>query len=135
MMQYNTEPMKTRITIIALSSILLGFVLGFFVNGRLTHQRMERIVHQQEPDGMKVRMMKIIQPTEDQIRPIETILDEHTERVHLLRKMNREKVREAHKQMRDALHEVLTPEQEERLKQAHKRMFNRRRPPHHERLE
>jgi len=125
--------MRTRITIISISAILLGFALGFFVSGRMTHHRMERIVRMQQPHGMKERMMRIIQPTDDQVEKIETILDEHTETMDVLRKKNRVQLRTAHKELRDALHEVLTEEQEERLQKAHRKMFRSHRPPppHH----
>lgn len=125
--------MKTRITIITISAILLGFALGFFVSGRMTHGRMEHIVKMQQPEGMKKRMMRIIQPTKDQVEKIEGILDEHTNTVDVLRKKNRAQLRSAHQELRDALHEVLTEEQELRLQKAHRKMFRSHRPPppHH----
>jgi len=75
--------MKTKSILIIAATLLIGFVIGFLVNGRLTQQRFQHFVNQDHFDAFKYRMMDAIKPNENQVKDIEPILDEYAEKVHL----------------------------------------------------
>tara|TARA_B110000977_G_C10826073_1_gene396185 strand:+ start:185 stop:553 length:369 start_codon:yes stop_codon:yes gene_type:complete len=67
---------KRNLILTVLSTLLLGFVLGFFTSGRMTHARMAR-QHKfmTSPIAEKNHLVKRLDLTDKQIKKISPILD------------------------------------------------------------
>jgi len=125
--------MKAKSILIIAATLLIGFVIGFLVNGRLTQQKFQRFVSQDHFDVFKHRMMDAIKPDEKQVKDIEPILDEYAEKVHLTMEKSKSDINTLHENMIKDLRPYLDDQQIERLEGVHKRfnsMMRENRGPH-----
>ena len=113
--------MKTKSIIIILSTLFIGFVTGFLVNGQLTKSRIQSFVKQGTHDGFKMRFFDIIDPDETQRVAIEPILEEYAEKTNEIVESFREEMKSIHDEMILKLEPYLNKEQIERLKDAQER--------------
>ncbi len=124
--------MKTKSILIIAATLLIGFVIGFLVNGRITQQKFQHFVNQDHFDAFKCRMMDVIKPDEKQVKAIEPILDEYAEKVHLTMESSKSDINSLNEKMIEDLRPYLNEHQIERLEEVHKRfnnmMRNKRRP-------
>ena len=60
--------MKTRIkfTLLLVSTLIIGMVIGFLISGRITSTRVERMRNHYTEIGFNREFMKIINPSSDQ---------------------------------------------------------------------
>lgn len=115
--------MKAKSILIITATLLIGFVIGFLVNGRLTQQKFQRFVSQDHFDAFKFRMMDAIKPDINQVKDIVPILDEYAEKVHLTMEESKSDINILHENMIKDLSPYLDEHQLERLEEVHKR-FN-----------
>ncbi len=113
--------MKTKSIIIILSTLFIGFVTGFLVNGQLTKSRIQSFVKQGTHDGFKMRFFDIIDPDEAQRAAIEPILEEYAEKTNEIVESFREEMKSIHDEMILKLEPYLDKEQIERIKDAQER--------------
>lgn len=113
--------MKTKSIIIILTTLIIGFVIGFLVNGQLTKNRIQSFVKQGTHDGFKMRFFDIIDPDEAQRVAIEPILEEYAEKTNEIVESFREEMKSIHDEMIGKLEPYLNEDQIERLKDAQER--------------
>lgn len=120
--------MKTRIVLLIIGSILLGFVGGFFTSGQVAKKRMHKIMRSQEPKAMNQRLINTIDPDEEQEKVIRSIIKKHMERIRTERKNHHSEMKSAHESMFNEIEEVLDEDQKQRLKKLKMKMIQRRPP-------
>ena len=113
--------MKTKSIIIIVATLIIGFVIGFLVNGQLTKGRIQNFVKQGTHDGFKMRFFDIIRPDEAQKIGIEPILEEYAAKTHETVENFREEMKAEHDEMIKKLEPYLKEDQLLRLKDAQER--------------
>ncbi len=125
--------MKNRPVIIIIATLIIGFVIGFLVNGYITRQKFQSFVNQDHQIALKFRMMDIIRPDADQSKEIGPILDEYAQQVHKSMMQSRTEIQSLHEKLIGDLEPYLNPQQMERLLHAQQRFerMMKRGPRHH----
>jgi hypothetical protein len=133
--------MKIKSIFILLATLLIGFAIGFLVNGQITRQKFERFVSQNHQEAFRFRIMKVIRPDEAQTRDIDPILQEYARKAQETMQKSKEDLTDLHENLITDLTPYLNQQQLERLEQAHRRFDRTMReryrhghpPPHRER--
>lgn len=125
--------MRTRPIIIIIATLIIGFVIGFLVNGYITRQKFQSFVNQDHQNALKFRMMDIIRPDASQTKEIEPILDEYAQQVHESMMQSKAEMKTLHEELIGNLEPYLNLQQMERLYQAQERYerMMRKGPRHH----
>jgi hypothetical protein len=113
--------MKTKSIIIIAATLIIGFAIGFLVNGQLTRDRIQRFVRQGTADGFKVRFFDIIRPDDAQRAAIEPILDEYAQKMDETVVGFRDEMKSVHQELIKKLEPYLDADQIEHLKIAQER--------------
>lgn len=117
---------KLKYSLIIISTLLIGFIIGFLVSGRLTHQRMEKMKQNYADQGFAHDFMHMIKPTPEQREELKPIFERYGD---LNREMVQENI-EAQRELFEGLEEEITPflneEQLERLQRFKKHWRDRR---------
>jgi len=113
--------MKTKSIIIIAATLIIGFTIGFMVNGQITRNRIQRFVRQGTPDGFKMRFFDIIRPDDAQRVTIEPILDEYAQKMDVTVVGFRNEMKSIHQELIKKLEPYLNPDQIEHLKIAQER--------------
>ncbi len=113
--------MKIKSIIIIAATLLIGFALGFLVNGQLTKGRIQKFVKQGTHEGFKMRFFDIIDPDEAQRVAIEPILEEYAVKTNETVESFRDEMKSFHDEMIKKLEPYLKEDQIERLKDAQER--------------
>lgn len=113
--------MKNRPILIVAITLIIGFVIGFLVNGQITRQRFKSFMNQEYNHAFKHRMMEIIRPDESQVKEIEPILDEYAEKVHVRLRESKEDMKSLHDEMMEEIEPFLNEHQMQRLNEAQSR--------------
>ena len=104
--------MKKFKPIIALvSTLIIGFVLGFLVSGQLTKQKMNDFLRWGTEDGFKEIMEEKIEPLDSQKADLDPIFEKYAKlngELHLRWEQEHGKLM---KELTQDLGEILTPEQ------------------------
>lgn len=111
---------KRPILLIAIT-LIIGFAIGFLVNGQITRQKFKKFMNQEYNMAFKHRMMEIIRPDESQVKKIEPILDEYAEKVHENLRESKENLESLHNELMEEIEPFLNERQKERLKEAQSR--------------
>lgn len=114
-------------TILAVGGlVLIGFVAGFITHRQMVKKEMERVVQLGEAPMFRNHLIRVLHPTDEQKKEMETILDEHVKEMKALMLNNRQERGQLIQELEQDLKPILTEEQLETLQQ-----FNRRfkRPP------
>lgn len=112
---------KLKYSLIIISLLLIGFVIGFLVNGRLTHHKMKKVRSINTEQGFSHEFMRIIDPSPDQAEELKSILKEFSERNHVIIADFRENQKLLFKELRTEIDPLLTDEQIARLDRKKKR--------------
>lgn len=125
--------MKTRPVIIIIATLIIGFIIGFVVNGYITRQKFQSFVNQDHQNALKFRMMDIIRPDAGQTKDIEPILDDYAQKVHESMMQSKAQMKSLHEELIGDLEPYLNPQQMERLLHAQQRFerMMKRGPRHH----
>jgi uncharacterized protein YneF (UPF0154 family) len=112
---------KTIITI--LSTLLIGLIIGFFLSGRLTHNRMKhRHAMMTKPGAEQKMLIKQLQLNAEQITQISPILDTMISSQIEMRKFHRNEMNKARKDMFKKMKPHLNTKQLQRLEEIQHRM-------------
>ena len=65
---------KKKYIITIITVLIIGFVLGFLINGRLTRAKINRMQNFFTEQGFNGALVRIIQPTPEQMKQIKPIL-------------------------------------------------------------
>lgn len=100
--------MKTKTILVITSTLILGFILGFFTSGRLAHQRMKHFRDMMDkPMQEKMHLMKRLELTDEQVKQIEPILDSMIPIQQKLRAQHKLEMDASRKQMFEKMKPVL----------------------------
>ena len=112
---------KLKYTLAFVVVLLIGFVLGFLVSGRLIHDRVNRMQKYYTPKGFRYEMRRVLRPTPEQIKKMRPVLEKYARR-------NRENMMDFRQRQAELLQNLfrdlkpfLTPQQVERLKRVEER--------------
>ncbi|NCA84251.1 MAG: hypothetical protein EOM83_01610 [Clostridia bacterium] len=111
--------MKTKSIIIIITTLLIGFVIGFLTNAQITRNRLDTFVNQGSYNFFRHRMIQGINPDPQQARQIEPILEKYAQLADENIMQSRQNMQQMHQQMIDELQPYLTNEQLEWIKNAH----------------
>ncbi len=114
---------KLKYTLAFVVVLLIGFVLGFLVSGRLIHDRVNRMQKYYTPKGFRYEIRRVLRPTPEQWQKMRPVLEKYARK-------NRENMinfRQHQLQFMKNLHHdlspFLTPQQADRLKRMEMRRF------------
>ena len=121
--------MKKKTIIALILTLLIGFVIGFFLSGRLAHNRMKHIRKVMESPKMEQEFLaKRLKLSEKQVEQITPILDSMLPKQMEIRKRHRAEMDSVRNQMFDKIQPFLNEKQVERVKKM-KNKQHRKRPP------
>lgn len=107
-------------------TLVLGFVIGFFVNRQLTHKRLNHLRKNINKPGQEMKMLaKRLELTEEQLKEVRPILREHLPKQLILRKEHRQEMDSLRSLMFSEIRPFLNPNQKEKLER-----IKHRPPPH-----
>jgi len=109
--------MKRKITYISLftATLLIGFVIGFLVNGRLTRARIEKMRNAFTEQGFDREFMRVLHPTPEQMEQLKPILKKYADLHRDLMADYRNNQHDLFIELRKEIDPYLTDEQKERL--------------------
>lgn len=116
---------KIKSILLILGTLVIGFVIGFLVSGRLTHQRIRKMVEMRRSKGFQKEMVAVIEPTEAQATLINPILDSFGERLDSMHSRHLVEMQENMALLELSLEPYLEPIQMDKLKKRLKRMEGR----------
>jgi len=116
--------MRVKTTIVIIITLIFGIVLGAMLNRAFMHQRIRRAFDTVDPNRFTMILERAIDPTAEQKKQINEILQKHAKDVAELRKNLRDGMQSSIQSLQKDLDSVLTPEQKERLE----KMMKERRP-------
>jgi hypothetical protein len=61
-------------------SILIGFMLGYFVNGMMNYKRINDLIHMNTEQGIKERYQSLLDPKENQKQAIDSLIAEYAQK-------------------------------------------------------
>ena len=115
--------LEIKNSLIIVSTLLLGIIIGFLVSGRLTKVRMEKMKSSFIEDGFSRQLMRTLKPSEEQLKAMRPIMDKFA-------KIRREKFKDHRAEQskifddfEDELKPILSDDQIERLEEM-KEKFN-----------
>jgi len=114
---------KTKVTITIVSTLLIGFILGFFLSGRLAHSRIKQRREMMTKPGVEQQfIMKQLELTEEQNSQISPILDSMINTQINLRQTHRSEMDQSRKAMFDKIKPLLNEHQRTQLKDMQRKM-------------
>lgn len=123
---------KTKMTFILLVTLLIGILLGIFVDRTIHRFRFQkRFAEFRQPQGISRILENLIRPDESQYQAVRDILEKYSKKLHEQREKSFQQMEAIMDSLRSELDQVLTDEQKERLKNEMERVRQRRghRPP------
>ena len=119
--------MKSKTWIILIFTLLIGIVLGVFLDRTVMKFRFQkRFKEVRQPRGITRMLEDLIQPDETQYKAVKDILEKYSKRLHDQREKSFQQMDVVMDSLRAELDQILTDEQKARLKQDMERMKQRR---------
>lgn len=128
--------MKKRLTYtsIIIAILLIGFAIGFLIQGRLAHNRMVNMKESFSQKGFERGFNRVVDPTPEQMEVLRPILKKFAEDNKALMNEYRANQHDNMKELRKEIDPYLTEDQIERLDQMRdkwkNRFENKKRSPH-----
>jgi len=120
--------MKAKSTLIIISTLLVGIIIGFLINGQITHKKYKKFVEYRKEEGFKNRFHKRFDLTAEQRDILDPIIEKYAKlnsaRMKDFRKVFDSTMTDFHREIEP----YLTPEQIKKLEED-KARFGKR-PPH-----
>ena len=119
--------MKNRNIIIAIiCTLIMGFVLGFFLSGRLARNRMEKVrARMESPKAERMFLSKKLDLTKEQEESIRPLMDSMLTRQSQLRDEHHAEMRKIRKSMFNEIRKELNPKQLKKLEKMNSRREKR----------
>lgn len=117
---------KLKTTLIILVTFTIGIATGVMGHRLYMQQQFKKLLSTRMPAGFVSHFRKTIEPTDEQWRKIEPILDKYGKKLSDMHHKFRENIFPVFESFKKELDPLLTEEQKERLK---KKMFRRPGPP------
>ncbi len=124
---------KLKYTLAFAVVLLIGFVLGFLVSGRLIHSRVNHMQKYYTEKGFRYEFMRLLHPSPEQLQKMRPILEDYAQKNRENMMFFREQQRQLIKNLHHDLRPFLSTEQVRRLEiMEHRRMrFMRNMPMNH----
>ncbi len=116
---------KTKYLISLAAVLLLGFFIGFLVNGRITHARIDRMRNFYTEPGFNRVLMRIIRPTPEQRKQLQPVLKKYARQNRARLMEFRKKQAQSFDSLVNEIKPLLTEQQVLRLEQAKRRRIMR----------
>ena len=118
--------MKTRSILILSATLVIGIAIGMLISVQIQNAQMKKFRSFGSREGFKKLTFHIIEPTSEQTRKIEPVIDEFTRKNDSLRKVYKSDFKTLMKEYKDELYPLLTSEQIKRLEDfTHPSKYNR----------
>lgn len=119
--------MKTKTTLILLFTLLIGILLGLFLDRTVMRFRFQRrFTEVRQPRGITRMLENLIRPDESQYQGVKDILEKYSKKLHDQREKSFQQMDVIMDSLRTELDRILTDEQKVRLKNEFERMKQRR---------
>jgi len=69
--------MKLKSALLITITLIVGIVIGFLINGQLTHRKYKKFIEFRKEEGFKDRHYHFLQPTESQKEKIDPVMDKY----------------------------------------------------------
>ena len=116
---------KLKYTALFVVTLLIGFVIGFLVQGAVTRARIEKVKNTFTERGMNREFMRVLRPTPEQMEQIRPALKEYAGEKRELMQEYRKDQHELFLDFRKKIDPYLTPEQKQRLERLDNRWKQR----------
>lgn len=118
-----TGKVRTKTALILVGTLLLGVVLGALATGVFVRHRIHHLRKLRTPAGFTQEMMQAIEPTGPEQRDaLRTALESHVRNMRDIRERYRKELRAEVDSMHAAAGDLLTPEQQERMREKMKEL-------------
>lgn len=115
--------MKVKTTLIILFTLLIGIILGIFIDRTIMRFRFQkRFTEVRRERGITRLLEDLIRPDESQYEAVKNILEKYSKRLHDHREKSFQEMNVVMDSMRAELDQILTDEQKARLKKDMERM-------------
>ncbi len=113
--------MKTKPVLIIITTLIIGFVIGFITNGQITKTKIDKFVKSGTHEGFKGMYYRVLQPDEEQKKSIDPILDKYGALIHENVTTMQKSMKELHQKMVIEIEPYLNEDQKLRLEESIKR--------------
>ncbi len=115
--------MKKTITYssIIIATLLIGFIIGFLVNGRVTRHKIRNMRSEFTDQGFNRLFMRVLHPTLEQMEQLKPILRKHAENHRGIMKSFHSEQEALFQDFRSDIQPYLTEEQIQRLDEMHEK--------------
>lgn len=117
---------KTKITAMFLATFIVGMIVGALLNGAVHKRRIEKIREMRGRGGFKNLVIDTVNPDEQQKMLVQEILDKFDNKLQEMRNQDRVRFQTINDSMMIELSSVLTPEQNQLLKDKLEELRTRR---------
>ena len=121
---------KLKYTLAFVAVLLIGFVLGFLVSGRLIHSRVNRMQKYYTNQGFRYEFRRLLHPSPEQLKQMKPVLEEYGQKNRENMMLFRQRQQQLMKSLHHDLKPFLSPVQVKRLEMMEQRrmgpMRNRR---------
>jgi hypothetical protein len=115
--------MKVKTSIILLFTLLIGIMLGVFLDRTIMRIRFQQKFHEvRKARGITRLLENLIRPDESQYEAVKNILEKYSKRLHAQREKSFQQMDAVMDSLRAELDQILTDEQKARLKKDMERM-------------
>lgn len=115
--------MKNKPVLIIAITLVIGFFLGFLTSGIIRNQQLKCFRSFSSAEGFKYRTLRMVEPTEEQMKDILPVLDKFAKKSQDVRKEYTKEFRNLLKEYHSELKPLLTDEQIKKMES-----FSKRRP-------
>ncbi len=116
---------KLTYTALFVATLLIGFVIGFLVQGAITSSRIKKMQSTFTERGINREFMRAIRPNPEQMKQLGPVLRKYAGEKRNLMQKYRSNQHELFLELRKEIDPYLTPEQKQRLDQMDKRWQQR----------
>lgn len=117
--------MKNKPVLIIAITLVIGFFLGFLTSGIIRNQQLKRFRSFSSAEGFKYRTLRMVEPTEEQMKDLLPVLDKFAKKNQDVRKEYAKEFRNLLKEYHSELKPLLTDEQIQKMES-----FSQRKPPY-----
>ena len=111
-------------TLIIVITLLLGILIGFLANGRLTRLRIDNMRRDFIERGMERKIINAIKPTDEQMEKLKPIFDEYNEKRIILMEDHFADKKNLYDEFEEEISQYLSDEQIQRYEHLKKNMRN-----------
>ncbi len=115
---------KLKYTLAFVVVLLIGFVLGFLVSGRLIHSRVNRMQRYYTNQGFRYEFRHLLHPSPEQLKNMKPVLEEYGQKNRENMMRFRQQQQQLMKNLHHDLKPFLSPVQAKRLEMMERRRMH-----------